>query len=118
VLLTQGLGAGIGSGLTYVPSVAILSQYFKKKRALTMMIVSAGASVGSIIHPIMLNNTLESHLGFGNAVRASAGLVAGLLIIACALLRTRIPVEKRPSPGLMILKSAARDGAYVAATVG
>lgn len=84
-----------------------------------MTLVAAGSSVGSVIHPIMLNNTLGTRLGFGNAVRASAGLVGGLLLIACSLMRTRIPVQsKADTSSGPILKRLAHDGAYVAATLG
>ncbi|KAJ3745066.1 MFS general substrate transporter [Lentinula detonsa] len=115
VLLSQGLGAGIGGGLTYVPSVAVTSHYFSTKRALAMTVIASGSSIGAIIHPIMLNNTI-SKLGFNNAVRASAGLVAGLLLIACGLMRTHMPVQQRSSS--VSLKAIASDWAYIAATLG
>ncbi|KAF9485166.1 MFS general substrate transporter [Pholiota conissans] len=88
-LLTQGIGLAIGGGLIYVPGIAIISQYFSKKRALAMTIVVSGSSLGAIVHPIMLNNLLASDLGFQNTVRASAGLVTGVLVVACLLLRPR-----------------------------
>ncbi|KAJ3969292.1 MFS general substrate transporter [Lentinula raphanica] len=117
VLLSQGLGAGIGGGLTYVPSVAITAQYFTSKRAIAMTIIASGSSIGAIIHPIMLNNTIGK-LGFNDAVRASAGLVAGLLLIACSLMRTRItPVQQHQSSSVS-LKVIVTDWAYIAATLG
>lgn len=105
--------------MTYVPSVAVISQHFAKKRALAMTIVASGASFGAVIHPILLNHTLDSHLGFGNAVRASAGLVSGLLLIACLLMRTRIPVQPKSSTtrATTIVTRLTRDLAYVAATL-
>ncbi|KAJ7664134.1 major facilitator superfamily domain-containing protein [Mycena rosella] len=83
IFLAQGLGAGIGAGIAYIPT-----------RALAMTIVASGSSFGAIIHPIMLNNTLHSSLGFGNSVRASAGLISGLLFLACLLMRPRLPPSK------------------------
>lgn len=118
VFLTQGLGAGLGGGLTYVPSVAIISQYFQRKRALAMTIVASGASIGAVIHPIMLNHLLGTRLGFGNSVRASAGLVAGLLLIGCCLMRTRIPVQAKHVQQRQILAKLAKDKAYIAAALG
>ncbi|KAF9485188.1 MFS general substrate transporter [Pholiota conissans] len=88
-LLTHGIGLGLGGGMLYVPSVAIVSQYFIKNRTLAMTIVAAGSSIGAIVHPIMLNNLFASHLGFQGAVRASAGVVTGVLVLACILLRPR-----------------------------
>lgn len=118
VFLSQGIGAGLGAGITYVPSVAVVSHYFSKRRALAMTIVASGSSVGSVIHPIMLNHTLGTRLGFGNAVRASAGLVGGLLLVACLLMRTRIPTHKKSTGGRKLLKKLSRDSAYISATLG
>ncbi|KAJ7230097.1 MFS general substrate transporter [Mycena pura] len=118
IFLAQGLGAGLGAGATYVPSVAIVSHYFKKRRALAMTIVAAGSSLGAVVHPLMLNNTLRSHLGFGNAVRASAGLVSGLLLIACFLMRPRLPPPAANPPLWKSLKRFSRDGVYILATLG
>lgn len=47
-----------------------------------MGIVATGASVGGIIHPIMLNQLFEGKLGFHNGVRVSAAMNGFLLIIA------------------------------------
>ncbi|KAJ6520971.1 major facilitator superfamily domain-containing protein [Mycena vulgaris] len=100
IFLAQGLGAGLGAGAVYVPSGAVVSHHFQRRRALAMSIVASGSSLGAVVHPIMLNNTFH-RLGFANAVRASAGLVSGLLLIACKSLRR-----------------FARDNAYIFATVG
>lgn len=118
IFLTQGLGAGIGTGLLYIPSMAIVSHYFVKRRALAMTIVVSGSSLGAVIHPIMLNKTLEGYLGFKNAVRASAGLVTGLLLIACLLMRTRLPPPKQKTDLGKMLKKFSHDGAFIAATLG
>jgi MFS family permease len=107
---------GIGVGLIYVPSVAVISHYFRKKRTLAMAIVACGTSLGSIVHPIMLNNTLHSSFGFANSVRASAGLVTGMLLIACCLMRTRLPPPTKPTPIIPNLRKFAGDSAYVTAT--
>lgn len=119
VFLSQGLCAGLGGGIIYVPSVAVVSHYFQKRRAMTMSLVASGSSLGAVIHPIMLNNTLNNaKLGFGNAVRASAGLVTGLLLIACLLVRTRLPPPEKTIAFVPTVKRFSRDGAYVFATMG
>ncbi|KAJ7642393.1 major facilitator superfamily domain-containing protein [Mycena polygramma] len=114
IFLAQGLGQGIGSGLVYIPSIAVVSHYFQKRRALAMTIVASGSSLGAVVHPIMLNNTFRS-LGFGNAVRASAGLVGGLLLIACLLMRPRLPPATTHPPFWKSLPRFARDRPYVLA---
>ncbi|KAJ7464119.1 major facilitator superfamily domain-containing protein [Mycena latifolia] len=66
----------------------------------------------------MLNNTFHSRLGFGNSVRASAGLVSGLLLIACILMHPRLPPSATHPPFWKSLPRFARDLPYVFATLG
>ncbi|KAG2023724.1 monocarboxylate permease [Coprinopsis cinerea AmutBmut pab1-1] len=106
--LAQGVGLGIGGGMVYVPSVAVVSHYFRRRLASVMMFAVSGSALGAIVHPIMLNNLLNhTNLGFGGSIRASAGLVTGLLVVACALIRTRLPPPKElPSIRGLFAKSA------------
>ena len=83
-----------------------------------MTIVASGSSLGAVIHPIMLNNTINGHLGFGNAVRASAVLISGLLLTACLLMRTRLPPPEQKTDLRKAVTKFSRDGAYIAATAG
>lgn len=88
VFLAQAIGVGAGSGLSYVPSMALLAQYFRTphRRALVMSIVASGSSLGGTLHPIMLNILFNGRVGFHNGVRASAGLIGGCLALAiCAM---------------------------------
>ncbi|KAJ6529667.1 MFS general substrate transporter [Mycena capillaripes] len=116
IFLAQGLGMGIGAGTVYISSVAVVSHYFQKRRALAMTIVAAGSSLGAVVHPIMLNNTFRS-LGFANAVRASAGLVGGLLLIACSLMHPRLPPATTHPPFWNSLPRFAHDIPYVLSVV-
>jgi MFS family permease len=52
-LLTQGFLIGIGGGCLYIPSIAILPMYFKRKIGLVIGLASSGSSLGGIIYPIM-----------------------------------------------------------------
>ncbi|KAJ7288634.1 MFS general substrate transporter [Mycena rebaudengoi] len=112
IFLAQGLGAGLAAGTVYIPSVAVVSHYFQKRRAFAMSIVASGSSLGAVIHPIMLNNTFH-RLGFANAVRASAGLVSGMLLIACLLMRPRLPPPKTNPQFFKSLRRFGRDRAFV-----
>lgn len=103
--------------MMYVPSLAVLSQYFFRRRALAMSIVAAGSSLGAIIHPIMLNN-LFVKIGFGSAVRASAAMIAGLLVAACLLLRLRLPPPTNLPPYWASVKKFSKDKPYVYASLG
>ncbi|EGO26555.1 hypothetical protein SERLADRAFT_368118 [Serpula lacrymans var. lacrymans S7.9] len=118
IFLTQGLGMGIGAGIIYVPTVAVVSHYFLRYRVIAMTIAVSGTSLGAVIHPIMMNKLLNSNMSFGNAVRISAGMVTGLLIIASMLMRTRLPPPKRLIPLGEAVKKFSRDRAYVFAALG
>ncbi|KAJ7077533.1 MFS general substrate transporter [Mycena belliarum] len=117
IFLAQGIGAGLGAGLVYVPSVALVSHYFKKRRTLAMTIVSSGSSLGAVINPIMLNNTIHGPLGFANSVRASAGFITGLSLIACVIMHPRL-APTPPLPFWRSLRRFSRDSAYICATLG
>ena len=102
--MVQGVLAGIGSGLTYVPSMAVISQHFSKRRTLAMSFVASGTPLGAVIHPIMLNHLFNGHVGFSRGVLASAGFVSTLLLIACLSMRTRA----LPTPSGANYSAAAR----------
>jgi MFS family permease len=46
VFLTQAVCMGLGAGLLYVPSLALIGIWFERKRALAMGIVMSGIAVG------------------------------------------------------------------------
>jgi MFS family permease len=116
MFLCQGLGQGIGTGLTFLPSVGIVAHYFQRKRGLAMGIVVMGSGLGGAIHPIMLNQLFFGCVGFHNGVRASAGLNAGLLLIGNLLVRTRL--RPRHASTSVPLTSFAKDKRYVFTLIG
>ncbi|KAJ7290033.1 major facilitator superfamily domain-containing protein, partial [Mycena rebaudengoi] len=118
IFLAQGIGLGLGAGIVYVPSIAVVSHYFHKHRAMAMSVVASGSSLGSVIHPIMLNNTLHTSSGFGSSVRASAALISGLLVLACFLMRPRLPPSKKDPEFWKSLRRFSRDKTYILATIG
>jgi MFS family permease len=53
VFLAQGVCMGLGAGLLYVPSLALIGLSFSKKRALAQGIVTSGIAVGEcVVTPI------------------------------------------------------------------
>ncbi|KAF9042117.1 MFS general substrate transporter [Panaeolus papilionaceus] len=117
VFLVQGIGLGIGAGLTYVPSVAVVSHYFQKKRPLAMMLVVAGSSIGAIVHPIMLNNLL-ARFSFRQAVGISAGMITLLLVLACSLTRPRLPSPKVKAALFPSIRRFYNEPAYALLSIG
>ncbi|KAK3945474.1 putative major facilitator superfamily transporter protein [Diplogelasinospora grovesii] len=105
VVLAQGVCIGIGMGFTFLPSAAIMSQYFSKRRALALGIASAGSPVAGIVFPIIFSG-LQPSIGFGWATRVIAFILLALAIIPLACMHTRIPPNKKRA---LIDKSALRE---------
>lgn len=47
IFLAQGLCMGLGAGLLYIPSLALVGIWFEKRRAIAMGIVMSGIAVGT-----------------------------------------------------------------------
>ncbi|KAG1888572.1 major facilitator superfamily domain-containing protein [Suillus subluteus] len=118
IFISQGLGLGIASGLMHIPSLAVVSHHFRRRRTLVMTFVAAGSSLGAIIHPIMLNNLLNGPLGFANGVRASAGLISSSLLTACLCMRTRLDPPATPANCIVVGRKCIRDIPFILLIVG
>lgn len=118
VFLAQGIASGCAGGLLYIPSMAVLSHYFEKRREQVMAFASSGAYLGAVVHPIVLNNTINGTLGFANGVRVSAALISGLLLIACLLMRTRVPPFESHTDFLAAAKKCGKDSAFIFGCLG
>jgi len=111
VFLSQALGQGLAQGIIYLPSVAVMSHHFRKRRAFAMGIAVSGSSTGGIVLPILINHLLVNK-GYIWAVRASGFFVLGACLIANLLLSSRyVPHHKTAAtPSLLNL---IRDWPYV-----
>ncbi|KAI0920152.1 hypothetical protein AcW1_001970 [Taiwanofungus camphoratus] len=120
LILSQGVGAGLGSGFILVPALSLQAHHWQKRRALAMGIVLTGSSVGGIIYPIMLNQLFKSSVGFAWGVRAATFMTLGLLIIANLSMTTRLPSAKQRPPGSSMpkLSSILTDPPYMITQVG
>ena len=83
-----------------------------------MSLVACGASLGSIIHPVMLNYLFNRSVGFANGVRISATFVSVLLLVACLLMRTRLEPPRNPADYLSIGKSIIHDAPFCVMCIG
>ncbi|KAI9040056.1 MCT family MFS transporter [Aspergillus affinis] len=108
-ILAQGVCIGLASGCLFVPSVAILPQYFKNKRGFANGLAASGSSIGGVIYPIMFNQ-LQSRVGFPWATRAVGFMAFGLCCFSFCLMRMRFqPKEKRK----LVQLSAFKEPAFV-----
>ncbi|EXJ87268.1 hypothetical protein A1O3_04227 [Capronia epimyces CBS 606.96] len=114
-ILAQGVLGGLANGLAYAPAVAVIGQYFHKRRPLAMGIASSGSSLGGVIFPVMLDRMIyHTSLGFGWAVRIVGFLVLFLCMTACLTVVARLP----PRKGRYFLLHAFKHPAYTIQVVG
>ena len=52
VFLAQGVCLGLGGGIVYVPSLALVAASFTKKRQLAVAVVTSGTSIGIQLTPV------------------------------------------------------------------
>lgn len=96
VVLAQGLCAGTGMGLTFLPTTAILSQYFSGGRlALVLGLASSGSPMAGIIFPIIFSK-IQMTLGFSWATRVIAFILLGLSVVPIAAMHTRHTTAGEP----------------------
>jgi len=95
LILAQGIVSSLGSSAIFNGTLSSVAGWFLKRRATAFGIVVSGSSVGGVIGPIMLRHLID-RIGFPWAVRAVAFMYLGLLTIACATIRSRMPHKKTP----------------------
>ncbi|KAF3941719.1 hypothetical protein ABW19_dt0206988 [Dactylella cylindrospora] len=111
ILLCQGVITGTGMGFLFTPSVAIVSTYFYKRRALANGFVASGSSVGGILFPI-LTRKLIPKVGYRNTMIANSFIVLTLLILSNLILSPRKDIPPR-TRGPMIDTKSFKDPTYM-----
>ena len=93
--LSQGVLVGFGVGFTYIPSIAILSQWFHKKRSLANGISAAGSGIGGLIFSFT-TEAMINNISLAWSLRIT-GIACGILNLAAAVfIRNRNEVVKPP----------------------
>lgn len=109
LLLAQGLCMGLGSGLLFVPTLAVVSTYFRRRKSLAIGIGMAGSSTGRLVFPSMVRQLLP-RAGLPWTLRAIGFVQLGSLLAVVALMRPLLP----PTRGARLIdQSALRDHVYV-----
>lgn len=93
VVLAQGFVIGIGTGCLFVPSVAVLQQYFSTKLGAAVGIAASGSALGGIIYPIVLYRLVDE-IGFAWAVRMIGFIALTTLLFPVVVLRLRVKPAK------------------------
>jgi MFS family permease len=99
ILLAQGWCVGIGSGILYTPSIALVAMTFTKRRALAVCIATSGTAVGGILYPIVFVRLLPA-VGFAWATRILGFITLIELLIALAIIlpHAKAPISNKTGP--------------------
>ncbi|KAK3939735.1 major facilitator superfamily domain-containing protein [Diplogelasinospora grovesii] len=94
-LLAQGFCIGIGAGLLFVPSLAVLPAYFSTKLGLAVGMAASGSSLGGVIYPIVFYKLIGG-VGFGWAVRTLGFVALATLLVPIFFMKMGVrPVKPR-----------------------
>lgn len=86
--LTQGVLLGLAVGCAYIPSVAILPQWFEARRSIAAGIAAAGSGVGGVLFSFVTQPLID-RFSLAWSLRAIAVISGSMLLVAALLLRTR-----------------------------
>ncbi|KAL1868074.1 hypothetical protein Daus18300_006055 [Diaporthe australafricana] len=102
--LSQGLLAGIGACLAFLPSMTVTPTWFGKHRGLAMGIVSSGTGAGGLVWAPALSACI-GRIGFRNTLRLTGTLSTVVLCLSATVLdwepttAAQLHSEKAALPG-------------------
>lgn len=96
VILTQGLFAGLMSGLLFILTITAVSPYFSTRRPIAIGLGAAGSSIGGTVYSCMARRLITT-VGFGWSTRIIAFVELGTTGIMFLCLRRRLPPATRKS---------------------
>lgn len=101
IFIIQGLMFGLGSGLMYIHSTGITMQYFHKKKALAVGIITAGSSLAGVYWPIAIRRMIQE-IGFPWANRVIGFLFIPMTLFSTIFLKPRFkPTKRKPGENLI-----------------
>ena len=113
IFIAQGLCTGIGNGLVFCPSFAVLSGYFLRNRALAIGIAASGSATGGVIFPAIAENLLPS-IGFPWTMRVIGFVMLPTMSLTVPFFKSRLP--PRPT-GPLVEWSAFKEPLYLLFTI-
>ncbi|KAI8633553.1 MFS general substrate transporter [Xylariaceae sp. FL1651] len=114
LFLTQGVLSGIGAGIYFTPAISLVNTYFDKHRGLAVGLATTGNSAGGLVYPIIVRELIP-RIGFAWSTRVIGFLNLGILSIAFAFMRPRLPPRKS---GPLLELGAFKEPVYTGFLVG
>ncbi|KAJ6115106.1 hypothetical protein N7486_000884 [Penicillium sp. IBT 16267x] len=114
LFLAQGLGQGIGCGLMFCPTLALISTYFDKRRGMAIGLTTSGSATGGLVFPAVVLRLLPQ-IGYGWTMRV-LGLISLATLIPCVLLfKQRLPPR---TSGPLVEWAAFKELSYLLFAAG
>jgi MCP family monocarboxylic acid transporter-like MFS transporter 3 len=114
LVLAQGIMAGLGLGLMFMPAVTVVNSYFTSRRSFALAVTAMGTGIGSVIFPSVVQYLIPQ-VGFAWAVRCQALVGLVMALVALALLRPRLAPR---TAGPLVEWAAFKEPSYVLYTTG
>ncbi|KAK6380101.1 hypothetical protein LTS17_005289 [Exophiala oligosperma] len=109
IFLSQGVCIGVGGGLLYVPSLALVSTSFKKRRALALGTLTCGIGIGGVVYVAVFQSLLP-RVGFAWTVRVLSFIATAIFGLAVPILLFSGPKTQRASSTRKLFdKTALQD---------
>jgi hypothetical protein len=89
IFLAQTLCVGFGYGLSFVPTLALVSTYFEKKRSTALAVAVTGSCTGGLVFPAIAETMLPK-VGFPWAIRTIAFVQLACVIAAGLVLKVNL----------------------------
>lgn len=96
--LSEGALVGFGIGFTYIPSIAVIPQWFQEKRSLANGISAAGSGIGGLLFSFMAEAIIKN-VSLAWSFRVTAILSCTMNLIATLLIRNRNEAIHPPQRG-------------------
>lgn len=109
LMLTQGVLTGLGGGIFFTPSLALVATYFDRRRGLAVGLATTGNSAGGMVYPLIVRQLLPK-VGFAWTARTLGFLNLACLVLVFTFMRPRLPPRKS---GDVIDWGAFKEPVYV-----
>ncbi|KAK5053778.1 hypothetical protein LTR84_001739 [Exophiala bonariae] len=84
VMLCQGICVGLGCGMIFIPTLALVTRSFQRRRALAVATVFSGTPVGAIMYGFVFSR-LIGPLGYPWTARSLAFMMMGIFAVSLPL---------------------------------
>lgn len=116
LFLAQGLGQGLGCGLMFCPTVALMPSYFTKHRSVAIGLSACGSATGGLVFPAVVMRLLP-RIGYPWTIRVLGFISLATLAPSILVLRQRLPPRPRAS-GPVVEWAAFREPSYALFALG